>query len=597
MLAIAVGLAFADASIVVLGLPAIYGDLDTTVVQASWVITLYAVVVAVVAGVLGLLARHLRPAPIALAGLLVFAAGSAASGAAPGIATLFAGRAVQGVGAALMLVTSLPLLCQLTGSTERGHRWWVTAAAVGAAVGPALGGVLTQVFVWRAIFLVQVPVALAAVVAVAGIVAVRTSEAAWLSPGQRERPPARALAANLGEVLVFAALVGALFLGVLLLVVVWGYEPIAGAVVVSALPAASFAVRPLAARLRPAIAGAVGACSLAAGLAGLALLPRVSSGLAALAFAFCGAGMGLALSVLAPAALSSRSGVLAAASRSVAARHAGLMLGLLLIAPVLAANLQAKASDSSTAGAAKMLEAQLPLRQKLPLAWALRKEIERTPDGEVPDLDAVFQAQGAGRDPAVAAARDELVGTIQSILTRAFRTSFLIAALLALSAVIPLIAVAGVRTSAARSGSAGLWPALVAGLLAVSGVAFVAAERGGAKDFGTYRAADPCTASTSPYPGQGIDAAVQRIALSGLNGAACQLGTSREELVLSLDPKSGVGDVSWDKDTAADAIQSGTVRAIDDAVDRGTLPSWAGTALRFVVRRAPLGWLLDRLPF
>ena len=304
MLAVAVGLAFADASIVVLGLPAIYGDLDTTVVQASWVITLYAVVVAVVAGVLGLLARHLRPAPIALAGLLVFAAGSAASGAAPGIAALFAGRAVQGVGAALMLVTSLPLLCQLTGSTERGHRWWVTAAAVGAAVGPALGGVLTQVFVWRAIFLVQVPVALAAVVAVAGVVAVRTPEDERLSPEHRRDPPTRALAANLGEVLVFAALVGALFLGVLLLVVVWGYEPIAGAVVVSALPAASFAVRPLAARLRPAIVGAVGACSLAAGLAGLALLPRVSSGLAALAFAFCGAGMGLALSVLAPAALS-----------------------------------------------------------------------------------------------------------------------------------------------------------------------------------------------------------------------------------------------------------------------------------------------------
>ena len=273
------------------------------------------------------------------------------------------------------------------------------------------------------------------------------------------------------------------------------------------------------------------------------------------------------------------------------------MLGLLLIAPVLAANLQAKASDSSTAGAARMLEAQLPLRQKLPLAWALRKEIERTPDGEVPDLDAVFQAQGAGRDPAVAAARDELVGTIQSILTRAFRTSFLIAALLALGAVIPLIAVAGVRTSAARSGGA-------APVARTRGRA-PRRRRGGVRrrgarqreDFGTYRAADPCTASTSPYPGQGIDAAVQRIALSGLNGAACQLGTSREELVLSLDPKSGVGDVSWDKDTAADAIQSGTVRAIDDAVDRGTLPSWAGTALRFVVRRAPLGWLLDRLPF
>ena len=142
---------------------------------------------------------------------------------------------------------------------------------------------------------------------------------------------------------MFAALVGALFLGVLLLVVVWGYEPIAGAVVVSALPVGSLAVRPLAARLRTDVAGAVGALLLAAGLAGLALLPGVSGWLAALAFAFCGAGMGLALAVLGPATLPEGAGLPGAASRSVAARHAGLVLGLLLIAPLLAGNLEAKA--------------------------------------------------------------------------------------------------------------------------------------------------------------------------------------------------------------------------------------------------------------
>jgi hypothetical protein len=65
---------------------------------------------------------------------------------------------------------------------------------------------------------------------------------------------------------------------------------------------------------------------------------------------------------------------------------------------------------------------------------------------------------------------------------------------------------------------------------------------------------------------------------------------------LSLDPKSGIGDVTWDRDTAGKAIQSGTSRAIGDAVDRGTLPSWAGRVLRFVVERAPIQWLLDKLP-
>jgi hypothetical protein len=138
---------------------------------------------------------------------------------------------------------------------------------------------------------------------------------------------------------------------------------------------------------------------------------------------------------------------------------------------------------------------------------------------------------------------------------------------------------------------------LVAACVALAGVVFVAGERAaGASDFGTYTKADPCTASPLTYPGKGIDGAVQRIALSGLNGAACDLGTTREELVLSLDPKGDVGDVHWDRDTAAQAVKSGTSRAIDDAVDRGSLPGWAGRVLGFVVDRAPLGWLLQRLP-
>ena len=592
LLAAAVALAFADASIVVLGLPAIYGELNTTVVQASWVITVYAVVVTLVALVLGPISPRLRPTTITLVGLVAFVAGSALSGAAATIDVLFVGRGIQGFGAALALVGSLPVLGYLTGSLARGRIWWATAAAIGAAIGPAIGGVLTEVFAWRAIFFVQVPVAIAALVTVlpASVRAGATDR-----PGRTER---RSLLANAGELLTFSALVGALFLGVLLLVVVWGYQPIVGAVVVSALPAASFAVRPLARRLSGAAAGAAGAVVLAAGLAGLAFLPRVSGWLAAAAFALCGAGMGLALAVLGPASVPDGSRLLGAASRSVAARHAGLMLGLLLIAPVLANNLEAKADQSALAGTASMLEAQLPLREKIPVTWALRKEIRSTPDGEVPDVDAVFAAQGAADNPALAAARDDLVGSIEAILTRAFRSSFLIAAALALLALLPLLLLTVGSAAAARDRSpAGPWPLVVAGVLTVGAVGFVVAEwNRGAQEFGRYEAVDPCTASADTYPGKGLDGTVQRIALGGLNGAACDLGTSREELVLSLDPNSGIGDVTWDRDTAGKAIQSGTARAIDDAVERGTLPSWAGRALRFVVERAPIQWLLDKLP-
>src|SRR5262249_4003339 len=231
------------------------------------------------------------------------------------------------------------------------------------------------------------------------------------------------------------------------------------------------------------------------------------------AFAFCGVGMGLVLSLLGPASLGRRSNPVGAASRSVAARHAGLVLGLLIIAPVLAANLQSKATDAADAVAAKMLEGQL----------ALHNEIKHSQDGEVPTLDAVFQDQGAGHDAGIGAARDDLVGTIQGLLTRAFRSSFLVAALLALCSLVPLLVVAAGRTTATRpvaTTKAGLvWPGLVVGVVALAGVFFVMGEwRGGAKDFGVYRASDPCTASASPYPGKGIDSAVQRIALGGLNG-------------------------------------------------------------------------------
>ena len=100
----------------------------------------------------------------------------------------------------------------------------------------------------------------------------------------------------------------------------------------------------------------------------------------------------------------------------------------------------------------------------------------------------------------------------------------------------------------------------------------------------------------SPYDGDGIDGAIQRIALGGLNGAACDLGVGREELVLSLDPNSGVGDIKWDHDTIDDAVKAGTMRAIDDAHDRGTLPGWAASAMKTVVKHAPISWFLEHNP-
>ena len=117
----------------------------------------------------------------------------------------------------------------------------------------------------------------------------------------------------------------------------------------------------------------------------------------------------------------------------------------------------------------------------------------------------------------------------------------------------------------------------------------------GAADFGRAELVDPCTAPASPFDGDGIDGAIQRIALGGLNGAACELGVGREELVLSLDPDSGAGVIDWDSETVQDAVRAGTIRAIEDAENRDTLPGWAASALTWVVERAPVSWFLENI--
>lgn len=107
--------------------------------------------------------------------------------------------------------------------------------------------------------------------------------------------------------------------------------------------------------------------------------------------------------------------------------------------------------------------------------------------------------------------------------------------------------------------------------------------------------ADPCTATADPYSGDGLDATLQRIALGALNGAACDLGVSRERLVLSLADVPGIGSVPLDRGDIESALEAGLVRSIDDADERDSLPGWVASVLRFAARNAPIGWIVDGL--
>ncbi|MCI0634776.1 MAG: hypothetical protein L0206_12795 [Actinobacteria bacterium] len=133
--------------------------------------------------------------------------------------------------------------------------------------------------------------------------------------------------------------------------------------------------------------------------------------------------------------------------------------------------------------------------------------------------------------------------------------------------------------------------ALLALLLA--GAALVAVELAdGAADAGELAVRDPCE-PRPPFPGQGLDATLQRIVLDGLDGAACELGASREELVLSLEPLSTTQPIRWDDETIERALRAGLLEAIDDAELRGSLNAIVATILREVVERAPVQWLID----
>lgn len=662
LLTVVVGMAFADTSIVVLALPSIYGEFSTTIVTVSWVLTGYAVAVCLTALTLLRTRRDLVPPAQLAAGLVLFALACTLCGFAFSFPMLMLGRCLQGMASALLLAAAVPVLSERLGAT-RGRAAWNTAAAIGLAAGPAIGGFLTELFDWRAIFLAQLPVALIGLLAVGTrptgpLVTLRTRTLSPGGPGDvlpggpggtdRRR---RMVFTHSGLALLAGGLVGALFLGVLLVVEVWRFTPLTGALVVSALPAGMLLAVPAGRPLGEAAHLVAGASLLAAGLVGLAWLPQSGAGWAVPALALCGTGLGLITSPLDRAALPPDGPPARDGTFTVLSRHAGLVIGLLLIAPVLSGALESATGRAVDSGTASVLDARLPLQEKVSVALALRDGLEESPRGHLPDLVKVLQA--ADSDPEKERELGtELQRTVQDVLTRSFRSSFVIAAALALGALVPGLLLLGTpgtgrrgarpgrpgddgvragpavphggptaplpqyphagpaasasltRTSAVGSGGTASEPApgaavpqlaAVAVLLLVAG-SFLAAERvAGAGDFGAVTVADPCAAGPDPYPGDGGDAALQRVALSTLNGAACKLGMSREELVLGLDGKARFGGRGLSKDEIEPALRSGLRRAVDDAEKRDDLPGSLATGLGFLIDHAPVSWLIDRL--
>src|SRR5689334_1370625 len=172
LLALAAGLALADASVVALALPALLQELDTTVEGVAAVLGVYVLVLALALLPAERALRRWGPRRLGLFGFALFALASLGCAASNSLEVLLVARSFQAVGGAAGLVAAF------AGVGQEGRNLWTAAAVFGTACGPALGGAVTQVLDWRWVFIVQAPIAFVA------------AFAAWRLP---EEPPEDAL--------------------------------------------------------------------------------------------------------------------------------------------------------------------------------------------------------------------------------------------------------------------------------------------------------------------------------------------------------------------------------------------------------------------
>lgn len=410
-------------------------DFDATVFGVSWVLTSFNLVFALALLPAAIFARR-RPRSSWGAGVVVFALASAACALADSGAVLIGARCVQALGGAAAVGGAIELLSRATGTHRSAAPIWGAAGLAGLALGPAVGGILTDLLAWQAIFYVQVPMIV--LVALAG----RTPGRAEPGAGGRIEPqPEIALA------MLSAGLTGAIFLLVVMLTEGWRYSPLEAAAIVTVMPAATVLAGALATRLEPSRSGiSAGAIAIATGLALLGLLPGAEWWWVIAPQVLVGAGIAFSLPGLTEMALGGRDPAGRRAAGTIAARHAGVVVGIVLLTPIFDAQLGREYEDVQLSGTALLLDAPLSPRTKIALGESIAEDIAAA-DGELPTLEPAFSS--VEPDPAEAsdyrALRADLEDEIDAAATHAFSPSFLVAGLLALLALAPIMLSKGFR--------------------------------------------------------------------------------------------------------------------------------------------------------
>lgn len=400
-----------DGSIVNISLPRIQEAFGIDLATVEWVVISYLLVVGAVLLPFGRLGEVLTFRRVYLTGFAVFTLASALCGAAPSALALVAFRAVQGVGAGMLQAMGPAIVARTFGPGERGRALGLNAISVslGLTLGPALGGLLTESASWRAIFVVNVPVGVFAILwaarvlpretpgerqtfdlpgAVLGSTAVFALLLAliegqswgWASPAivgllgasvvlgaaflaveSRVAQPIidlalfriRSFAAgNASVVIAFAALFTATFLMPFLLEDAAGYSPIEAGLLLTPIPLAAAVVAPLSGvlsdRIGPRLPASAGIALLSLGLFSLTRLP-VDFAIADLAWrlALVGVGQGMFVSPNSSAVLGSipRPRMGTASGTLAQMRIDGQALGIALSGAIVAARSAVHAAE------------------------------------------------------------------------------------------------------------------------------------------------------------------------------------------------------------------------------------------------------------
>ncbi len=520
-IALAAGITLADASIVTLGLPSILVELRATVEGVALVIGVYTAVLAIALLPAVWLCRRFGDAPVGAAGFGLFLVASLGCGASDSLGLLLALRGVQALGAAGGLVAAFALLDG--GRPGRGRRLWVAASVFGIAVGPALGGALTQAFSWRAIFFAQAPIVLPGLLVALQVARTEPAHASSRDARASSSPlpwrPAVSLA------LLSASLTAVVFLVVLLLVSGWSIEPLSAALAVSVLPVAAIASSRVPGD--PQIRAVAGCLLVAGGVGCLALLPGASAWWTVIPQLLAGAGMGLALPALSGELIPERTRFDSA--RLLSIRHAGIAVALAALAPLISSNLTSTIDTAREQGTAAVLDAKLPPEEKIEIAPDLFGGLNTDdPRGQL-QKEITKAKAGLSGDEATELGNlgDRLDGVVTGAVRSAFRPTFIVTSALALLAALLLLTGAGPAAAAVTRPAVAT--ATIAALIAVGGYGIAYANS--TRD--TVKIGDPCEDRQLPDVG-GITGALQNISLEALDRAACKFGSSREELLLAL---------------------------------------------------------------